>query len=412
MSEKKIEVPVWTWRDAIRKARVPALTKHICNCIANYVSDVGEGAYPSVKALMADSGLSNRVVARHLALAEEAGLLHIDRSEPGADGRFKRSRYYPRFPDNAVLKRRADRISTPDNEVDDPVDIDDGGEEEAEGRVTESHLARPSDGASPGEPAPRVTLRTPPSDFPDANRVTERHSNSPVNYPEEELSTHTESLEGSPGERAREEKFDEVRRRFGQMLAELWAERPEAGYVIELFIGPLHRAKRRAGRIDDYRAFLADIRDGLHARDFDIATLERARQIAADDRDVMPSRPRCLAFCDKAKTEIAVERQAYALKRKGEQMRAADPALAARTEALHERLRNRLGRAVFDEWFDGLECRRLEGTTLVVSVPIKFLANWIRSHYEVELTECAVAELPIVQRVLIESHDMPQRRSA
>lgn len=211
---------------------------------------------------------------------------------------------------------------------------------------------------------------------------------------------------------AREERQEEVRKRFGQMLAELWAEKPEAGYVIELFIGPLHRAKKRAGGVEDYRAFLADIRDGLAAKDFDIATLARALQLAADDRNVMPSRPQCLAYCERAKTEIALERQAFALKRKGEVMREANPEFAARTQALHERLRNRLGRAVFDEWFEGLQCRRLEGTTLVVSVPIKFLANWIRSHYEVELTECAIAEFPVAQRVLIEALDAPARRSA
>jgi hypothetical protein len=101
------KVPVWTWREAIRKAPVPALTKHICNCIANYVSDVGEGAFPGVETLMKDSGMSNRSVATHLANAEGAGLLKIDRTEVGTDGRFKRSTYYPRFPEDAVLKRQA-----------------------------------------------------------------------------------------------------------------------------------------------------------------------------------------------------------------------------------------------------------------------------------------------------------------
>src|SRR5439155_15577257 len=51
------------------------------------LSDVGEGAYPSVKTLMVDTGMSNRSVATHLAKAEAAGLLKIERTEAGADGR-------------------------------------------------------------------------------------------------------------------------------------------------------------------------------------------------------------------------------------------------------------------------------------------------------------------------------------
>lgn len=119
---KAAPVPVWTWRDAIRKAKVAALTKHVCNMIANYVSDVGEGAFPSLKTLIQDTGMSKRAVLMHLRLATEAGLLHIDREEPGGDGRFKRCVYYPRFPDDTTLKRQAERISTPQNEAPDPDD--------------------------------------------------------------------------------------------------------------------------------------------------------------------------------------------------------------------------------------------------------------------------------------------------
>jgi hypothetical protein len=97
-------VPVWTWRDAIRKASVPPYTKHVCNMIANYLSDVGEGCYPSVKSLMADTGLSNRSIATHLENARQYGLLDI-RREMGANGRFKRTYYFPRFPNDVELPR-------------------------------------------------------------------------------------------------------------------------------------------------------------------------------------------------------------------------------------------------------------------------------------------------------------------
>jgi hypothetical protein len=105
---------VWTWRDAIRQAKVPTLTKTICWALANYISDVGEGCYPGVKRLMADTGMSNRSVATHLQNAVDAGLLHIERAERRA-GRYGRTTYLPRFPTAAVLagERTSGRGTSP-----------------------------------------------------------------------------------------------------------------------------------------------------------------------------------------------------------------------------------------------------------------------------------------------------------
>src|SRR5690554_1424273 len=103
-------VPVWTWRDAVRKASVPPLTKLVCWGIANYLSDVGEGCFPTIKMLMADTGLSNKSLTVHVQRAVEYGLLEVTR-ERGPDGRVRRTIYHPRFPDEAILptSRAADR---------------------------------------------------------------------------------------------------------------------------------------------------------------------------------------------------------------------------------------------------------------------------------------------------------------
>lgn len=141
-------IPVWTWRDAIRKSKAPALTKHVCNCIANYLSDVGEGCYPGVKALMDDSGLSNRSVATHIETAQKFGLLHIVR-EVGKDGRFKRTFYFPRFPDNTTLPREP--------------------ASHGPNHVNEIHSDRPDEPASHG-----------PRERRGKNRVKEVHCNYPI----------------------------------------------------------------------------------------------------------------------------------------------------------------------------------------------------------------------------------------
>jgi len=404
MTEKKIEVPVWTWRDAIRKARVPALTKHICNCIANYVSDVGEGAYPSVRTLIEDSGMSNKSVSTHLALAEQAGLLRIEREPCGPDGRYRRSTYFPRFPDNAVLMRDPKRISTPANDEADPVDDGEGGAD----HVKEVHAAKPSEGDTRGADEHRVNLAPSPREPQGKNRVKEVHQNSPPELsiepptPRERASAQGDDPEIHKADRER------VHKAFGLMIAELWDECPEYRYVVELFVGPLHKATQRARSVEDYRAFLASIRDGLGAKDYEIAVLQRAVEIALDDRNVMPSRPNCLKFCEQAKTDVAVQRNSQTLARQAEAMRAMDPQMAEHTRNLHDRLRNRVGRAVFDAWFADVLCRELVGSELVVTVPAPVHRNHITQNFENDLATCAAMEFPGVTRARIELRKPPR----
>lgn len=146
-------VPVWCWRDAIRKADVAPLTKHVCNCLANYLSDCGTGCWPSVTALMVDSGLSNRSIATHLAAAADAGLIVIERRK-GADGRHQRTVYLPRFPDAAELAR------TPADMVDDPREAPSRGA----AQVKRAHVARPGEAPSRGPREPDdQNPREPPS---------------------------------------------------------------------------------------------------------------------------------------------------------------------------------------------------------------------------------------------------------
>ncbi len=84
-------------------------------------------------------------------------------------------------------------------------------------------------------------------------------------------------------------------------------------------------------------------------------------------------------------------------------------AVASRGEPpgeLHQRgvkvkaaLRARLGEDVFTSWFTTLEFQSFDGEQLKVSVPVKFLRNWIQSHYADALLTCAAAEFPGVSQV-------------
>lgn len=62
-------------------------------------------------------------------------------------------------------------------------------------------------------------------------------------------------------------------------------------------------------------------------------------------------------------------------------------------------LRARLGDETFTSWFNALEFEDFDGKTVKVSVPVKFLRNWIQSHYLDDLLKCSQAEFEGAERV-------------
>lgn len=60
-----------------------------------------------------------------------------------------------------------------------------------------------------------------------------------------------------------------------------------------------------------------------------------------------------------------------------------------RAQRLRSVLRARLGDDIFTSWFNALELESFDGGVVNLSVPVKFLRNWIQSHYAEELlTSC------------------------
>ncbi len=55
-------------------------------------------------------------------------------------------------------------------------------------------------------------------------------------------------------------------------------------------------------------------------------------------------------------------------------------------------LRARLGDDIFTSWFNALEFESFDGKTVKVSVPVKFLRNWIQSHFLEDLLMCCRSE--------------------
>jgi len=97
------KIPVWSWRQAVAKAKVPTLTKALCWAIANYLSDAGKGAWPSIDKLVSDTGMSPRSISRHLAAARKAKLLTATRPRLSNGTLGAYTKFHPKFPPNMVL---------------------------------------------------------------------------------------------------------------------------------------------------------------------------------------------------------------------------------------------------------------------------------------------------------------------
>jgi chromosomal replication initiator protein len=66
---------------------------------------------------------------------------------------------------------------------------------------------------------------------------------------------------------------------------------------------------------------------------------------------------------------------------------------------VRERLRAGIGEDVFSSWFARMELEGLDGETVRLSVPTRFLKSWVQSHYAERLLGCWQAEVPAITRI-------------
>jgi chromosomal replication initiator protein len=78
-----------------------------------------------------------------------------------------------------------------------------------------------------------------------------------------------------------------------------------------------------------------------------------------------------------------------------------DTGVEGRGHKVRTLLRARLGEDIFTSWFNALEFDRFDGRVLTASVPVKFLRNWIQSHYLDALLAAARSEFDGVDKVEI-----------
>src|SRR3954467_2852551 len=64
-----------------------------------------------------------------------------------------------------------------------------------------------------------------------------------------------------------------------------------------------------------------------------------------------------------------------------------------------ERLKAEVGDDIYSSWFGRMDLDGLEGESVKLSVPTRFLKSWIQSHYAERLLACCQAEQPSISRI-------------
>ena len=55
---------------------------------------------------------------------------------------------------------------------------------------------------------------------------------------------------------------------------------------------------------------------------------------------------------------------------------------------VRERLKTSVGDDIFNSWFARMELEAIDGDTVRLSVPTRFLKSWVQSHYADKLLAC------------------------
>lgn len=98
----------WTWRHAIIKSSLPPTTRHVLLTLSCHLNDLGEDCFPSTAMLADETGLSERSVCTHLALAAEHGWFVVRRHGYGKQ-KWARHEYFPRIPEGFEVPDRDDQ---------------------------------------------------------------------------------------------------------------------------------------------------------------------------------------------------------------------------------------------------------------------------------------------------------------
>lgn len=105
----------FTWRSAILKSELQSTTKLVLLVLSTYMDDHGGGAFPNIKTIASDSGLSERAVCTHIEKAVDAGFIVVSKQKL-AGKNWARNAYKISFPSrpDVYQERGTERGSAPE----------------------------------------------------------------------------------------------------------------------------------------------------------------------------------------------------------------------------------------------------------------------------------------------------------
>ena len=75
------------------------------------------------------------------------------------------------------------------------------------------------------------------------------------------------------------------------------------------------------------------------------------------------------------------------------------PGVEGRGQKVRAMLKAQLGDDIYGSWFNAMEFDSFDGRMIKVSVPVKFVRNWIQAHYADQLVAACQAEFKGTERV-------------
>lgn len=106
--------PLFTWRTAVAKSRLPANAKHTALTLSMFMSEMGDSCYPSLRQLAEAMSRGQSTVSEGIAALKNLGWLEVDHSD---GGRNKRNAYRAVVPLGETLPRPSVSEGAPEPET-------------------------------------------------------------------------------------------------------------------------------------------------------------------------------------------------------------------------------------------------------------------------------------------------------
>lgn len=366
------KIKVWSWRQAIAKAKLESSTKLVLFILANYMNEHGGGCYPTVETITEESGLSDRTVRTHLHKARDAGFIEV-RKHGFSGQEWANNEYHARYPEHMVTQ-----------------DIDENQSKKGAATIAAASLQQQENGAA------TITAALDEGAATIAEKVRQPlPTNSPVISPEA-ASACVPAREAQTPPAIDAAAAAEIVKAFDIILAQefgITAVRSEA--------------QRKAKQADDMAQAAAFMAAGA---DLNFCKQVFRRKLA--QRKAMGGRPAggLVYFSAIIPEELLMARASGTISKPAAPVTAQQLTIADIGEDTQDNqgflkilntMRRVHGEAVFKSWFVQLRLKHKNCSAITITAPSRLHVDWVRQRYETDLKQLAAKLWPEITSIII-----------